>query len=158
MTATRLTVYRLTESTWPRSDQSRLDQLPPHESAILIDHGLQVNLWVFKISASTCIANDLGKQGNIQCRAITASKFISVFTQSRSQSASPTGSILGSMCNSELIQSRCPSATPSSLDPSYEVHLWDHTSLVSKCIIKPAQSWPPCKFSKRDTGCTVRQG
>jgi len=98
------------------------DRPPAITPPILIDHGLQVHL---------------------QTRSITASKWISEFTQSRSP---------------KLARSHPSSASRSSLALGLQVHLWVHSISVSNCISKLARSRPPSPSLMSEGEYTVKQG
>ena len=118
---------------WPPSDQSPPDWLPPSTCPILIDHGLQVNLWAHSISASV----------HLQTRSITASECMSQFIRSRPPSASSEFTPSRSPSSSLSSQSRSRSASPNSLDHGLRVHLWVHLISVSKWISEFTRCWSP---------------
>jgi len=95
---------------------------PPSTPPILIDHGLQVHLWVHSISASV----------HLQSRSIMTSECISKFTRSR-----PPSAFLSSL---DLGLSSCPNL----LNHGVQVQNWIHSISASKCIPKLARSRSPC--------------
>jgi len=85
---------------------------PPNATPNSLDHGLQAHLWFHSTMTSKCISK-LDHDHGLQVRTIMASKCISKLTRLRPQGASLSST-----------WSRPPSASPNSLEPVFQMHLW----------------------------------
>jgi len=150
------------QSTAPKHSSNLARSWPPSASRNGLDHGLHVHLWVQSdpgLEVHLWVQLDLGLQMHLHTPSITASKWISEFN-----------SIVASKFISKLARSqpasshdhrlpvhpsrfRPPSASLSSLNHGFQVHLETWPIKASKCIAAVARIRPPsASLSSLDHG------
>jgi len=146
------------------------NRLPPCNPPISLDHSLQEHLQTPSITASRRISEFTQSRSPIpspnwldhclgvypSVHLISVCNCIPTLPRSRPQSASWNSLDHGLQGHLEFTHSWSPMASPNSHDHDLMVHLSVHSISASKCISKPAWSWPQsAACSSLDLGLQV---